>query len=70
VDPKLINLSANDFHLQKNSPLIDKGSPLTEVTNDFDGMIRPQGVGYDIGAYEFHMKTSTIGSPNGLRVLR
>ena len=34
------------------SPALDRGEALTEVLADFAGMKRPQGVAYDIGAYE------------------
>jgi hypothetical protein len=52
-DPKFVNASAADFHLQEGSSAIEKGSPLNAPTNDYDGNIRPQGAGYDIGAYEY-----------------
>lgn len=53
-DPRLVNLSDLDFHLQSNSPLVDTGYNLGNlVPNDFGGLPRPQGVRYDIGAYEF-----------------
>lgn len=42
-----------DFHLRPDSPAIDAGAPIPSVTTDFDGVKRPQGKGYDIGAYEF-----------------
>jgi parallel beta-helix repeat protein len=51
-DPKFANASANDFHLQSGSPAIDTGIALTEVSYDFTGILRPQGAGYDIGAFE------------------
>src|SRR5207244_3853759 len=47
-----VNLAAGDFHLQSGSPLIDKGTTLAQVTNDYDGVSRPQGAGYDFGAFE------------------
>jgi uncharacterized protein (TIGR03437 family) len=54
TDPKLMNPAALDFHLQAASPAIDSGINLGSlVPNDFDGRLRPQGNGYDIGAYEF-----------------
>jgi hypothetical protein len=53
TDPKFIDPSANNFHLQPNSPAIDAGITIPEVTTDFDGITRPQGNAYDIGAYEF-----------------
>ena len=52
-DPKFVDASGADFHLQGSSPAIDKGSPLNAPTNDYDGNIRPYGSGYDIGAYEY-----------------
>ena len=54
IDPLFRNLSAGDYHLQSNSLAIDAGVFLSEVSNDFDGVPRPQGPRYDIGAYEFH----------------
>jgi hypothetical protein len=43
-----------DFHLQATSPAIDVGSTAVSsmVTTDLDMISRPQGAGYDIGAYE------------------
>lgn len=43
----------NDFHLQKNSPAIDKGKTISYIKTDKDETKRPQGKAYDIGAYEF-----------------
>lgn len=42
-----------DFHHSSTSDLIDKGTTLPEVTNDFDSIARPYGVSYDVGAYEY-----------------
>ena len=45
-----------DFHLVQGSAAIDAGTPEVAalVANDYDiGTIRPQGRGFDIGAYEF-----------------
>ncbi len=56
-DPGFINADKGNFDLQSNSPCIDAGAGV--VTNvvmpvtDFLGRTRPQGNGYDIGAYEF-----------------
>jgi len=52
-DPLFVNPSGADFHLQEGSPAIDAGSSLDAPDNDHDGSPRPQGAGYDIGAYEF-----------------
>jgi nitrous oxidase accessory protein NosD len=53
TDPHFIDALAHDFHLQPTSPAIDAGVTLSEVPDDFDGVSRPQGAGYDIGAYEY-----------------
>jgi len=49
------NPSAFDLHLKVGSPAIGAGITLSIVSNDFDGVMRPQPEGetYDIGAYEF-----------------
>lgn len=52
VDPLFVN-PENDFHLLAASPCIDKGLSLANVSIDFDGILRPQGGGYDMGAYEY-----------------
>src|SRR5579864_4984521 len=65
-DPLFVNLSGNDFHLQSGSPARDAGITITsgnsyhsyQVWNlkpyDRDGVSRPQGSAYDVGAFEFH----------------
>lgn len=54
ADPRFQNPSAGDFRLKPDSGLIELGAPVHEVTEDADGRPRPQGRGYDIGAYELH----------------
>ncbi|HKZ54032.1 MAG TPA: right-handed parallel beta-helix repeat-containing protein [Anaerolineales bacterium] len=53
VDPKFANPAQGDFHLTASSPAIDVGSPQDTPSTDLEGVRRPQGAGYDIGAYEF-----------------
>jgi len=53
VDPKFVNASANDFHLQSGSPAVDSGMTLAAVTTDIDGNARPQGSAFDLGAREY-----------------
>jgi hypothetical protein len=48
VDPATFN-----FQLKQGSPAIDKGASLPEVPTDILGVTRPQGLAWDIGAYEF-----------------
>lgn len=45
-------LDPSFYKLQPNSPAIDAGADVG-VIEDFDGNPRPQGAGYDIGAYEY-----------------
>ena len=54
TDPQFVNPSALDFRLQPGSPAVDAGTILSIVLGDFLGIIRPQGAGYDIGAFESH----------------
>lgn len=51
TNPMFVN-DSTDFHLRTGSPAIDRGLALSTVTIDFAGATRPQGAGYDIGAYE------------------
>lgn len=52
-DPGFDNPLAGDFYLTAGSPAIDAGSPVAAPSGDFDGIGRPQGAGYDIGAFEW-----------------
>jgi parallel beta-helix repeat protein len=51
-DPQFVNAAAGDYRLSPTSPLIDKGQTLPIVPFDYQGIPRPLGAGYDIGAYE------------------
>jgi hypothetical protein len=62
VDPLFVSYDGGyggDYHLQPTSPAIDVGLTLEEVTDDLDGIGRPQGEGYDLGAYEYHVGSDT-----------
>ena len=52
-DPKFVNPGAFDFSLQAGSPAIDAGGTIPQVPVDINGVARPQGSAFDIGAYEF-----------------
>lgn len=60
-DPKFRNLVNNNFTLNIDSPLKDKGIDLANkgIIKDFAGVTRPQGVGFDIGAYEYVISQPT-----------
>jgi hypothetical protein len=50
IDPRF--LSSRNFHLRAESPAVDAGVALKRVSQDADGVPRPRGRGYDLGAYE------------------
>ena len=52
-NPMFVDGDSGDFHLQKESPCIDAGTADGAPGFDFDGTTRPQGSGYDLGAYEY-----------------
>ena len=55
-DPKFVDTANNDFHLLAESPAIDRGidslSGSVAPVVDFEGNIRPEAGGFDIGAFE------------------
>lgn len=63
-DP-FIDAANHDFRLKPGSCAIDHAATLPEVTEDFIGTPRPQGVRSDIGAYEFI--DPPLGPPEQLR---
>lgn len=56
-DPLFVNPSLNiltaDFRLKTDSPAIDSALSTQSPADDYIGNSRPQGAGYDIGAYEY-----------------
>ena len=63
LDPVFVNRAGADFHLTSTSPAKDAGvtvlpsntftSNLGATPRDKDGVSRPQGTAFDMGAYEF-----------------
>ena len=48
-----VDAAGGDLHLSALAvPAIDQGTALANVADDWDGQVRPQGLGYDIGADE------------------
>ncbi len=52
-NPQFVDSINNDFRLRPTSPAIDRGDSLTQVPVDIVGVTRPQGLRWDIGAYEY-----------------
>jgi Right handed beta helix region len=67
-DPKFVSSSNIDLRLQATSPAIDAGVATSIVTTDFAGASRPQGGGYDIGAYEYSSAV-ILSTPTNLRII-
>jgi hypothetical protein len=62
ANPQFVNYKADgsgDYHLLVISPAIDVGISTSAPTTDYAGVIRPQGAGIDVGAYEFPSNTPT-----------
>jgi hypothetical protein len=71
-DPMFVSASVNNYRLTPgtNNAAIDHGSSVinTVVTTDFDGNVRPQGGGYDIGAFE--SSGITLATPQNMRITK
>ncbi|MEO6288891.1 MAG: T9SS type A sorting domain-containing protein [Ginsengibacter sp.] len=52
-DPQFRNASTKDFHLKLGSPFIDVSTTLAYANYDYDSIKRPQGLAYDMGAFEY-----------------
>jgi len=65
-----VDIQHFDFHLALNSPLIDAGYNLGPINpDDFNGNVRFQGSGYDIGAYEFVVRLP-LAVPKNLMIIQ
>lgn len=52
-----------DYHLLATSSAVDVGSALGAPALDRDGVTRPQGLGWDLGAYEFADQVTLAAMP-------
>ena len=68
-DPEFTSIvpGSEDFSLQSTSPARDAGTTIATVVNDYLGVSRPKGAGYDIGAYEFFIE---LGVPTNLSAIK
>jgi hypothetical protein len=53
ADQYFVNANADDYRLRPGAPAIDAGAPMPWVDRDLLGVRRPQGNGWDVGAYEY-----------------
>ena len=60
ASPLFQDVSNDNFHLTSLSPCVNTGNSTLVPLVDFDGVTRPQGAGYDIGAYENGTSTYTV----------
>jgi hypothetical protein len=65
TNPQLADPGNGNFHLLSTSPAIDAGTSTVSgtVTEDYDGVARPQGGGYDIGAFEYASGAGSSSTP-------
>lgn len=63
-----------DLHLNAGCPAVDAGISATSLKSDFDDTPRPQGAGYDVGAYEYKnselLATSSGGGTGSYSTLK
>jgi parallel beta-helix repeat protein len=71
-DPMFVDTASNNFGLLAQSPAIDRGVTLSDIPPyDANGTARPQGTGWDIGAYEYiGASTFAPAAPTAVRILR
>src|SRR3972149_666961 len=55
-DPRFRAIEADDFHLWEGSRACGAGVPPADLAADLEGTPRPQGEGYDVGAYEVRVR--------------
>ncbi len=69
-EPQFVNRAVGNYRPLESSPLIDNGLDLyTEgVTVDLNALPRPQGSGFDIGAYEFEVDLTAPAVPVNVRI--
>ncbi|MGA1870255.1 MAG: right-handed parallel beta-helix repeat-containing protein [bacterium] len=60
LDPLFVNSMQENYYLMQGSPCIDKGIETEDSPIDQVGIVRPQGGGVDMGAFEYVSSDSCI----------
>jgi hypothetical protein len=60
ASPGFTNAVGGDFSITGSSPAVNTGVTLPEVRQDYMRLLRPAGVVYDIGAYEYGAAANTM----------
>jgi hypothetical protein len=60
LDPLYVSIASGNLRLQDVSPLIDAGSSDGASDHDWDGLPRPSGAAWDIGADEWSLSAYTL----------
>lgn len=63
--PEFIDPETNNWELGYKSALLNTGQTIALVTTDFNGVARPQGSAYDIGAHELQYFNTTVTFNSG-----
>jgi hypothetical protein len=61
-NPGFVNPAGGDYHLLSSSDAVDAGID-AGIYEDKDGNLRPVGVGFDIGAYEYIYQPQIVNLP-------
>ncbi len=63
ANPLFVDSANGNFQLKAESPCIDNGTSSEAPLIDFNNVTRPQGNGFDIGAYEYLSASKNLATP-------